>query len=136
MPEWLAVLTLIFGSGGLLTGLLAWRKDAKNGPVEISSGQVADAIAISEVAGSWAKYQDQKLKEQEERFKEQEARFRDYDARLAKQESGLKSLERRLSGWADWYRDLELRWSYHRRSDVPPSPPTVVQKDVEKEHNA
>ena len=48
----LVVLTAVFGGGGVLTGILAWRKDARQGPVDKQTAQVADALTMSQTASS------------------------------------------------------------------------------------
>lgn len=112
----LVLIGSLIGSGGLLTGIVAWRADVRKGPVDKQTAQVADAVAVSNTAVNWVQYQDKKILEQDARLTVQAARIDELFARLDRQ-------ERRLSGWGYWYEDLDGRWQHHREQDKPPAKP-------------
>ena len=118
MPEWVVIVTALFGGGGVLTGLLAWRRDALRGPVEVATSQIANAVAVSEAASNWVEYQDAKMKEQE-------ARFQLYEVRLSNQEKIVSEMQHDLAGWGGWYMDLKTRWHFHQRQEYPPPSPQL-----------
>ena len=118
MPEWVVIVTALFGGGGVLTGLLAWRRDALRGPVEVATSQIANAVAVSEAASNWVEYQDAKMKEQE-------ARFQLYEVRLSNQEKIVSEMQHDLAGWGGWYMDLKTRWPFHQSQQHPPRPPQL-----------
>ena len=130
VQEMLLLLAGVFGGGGALTGLLAWRKDARQGPIDKSTAHVANSVALSETAMAWVQYQDEKMKVQDEKMMVQDEKTH----RMALQISELSAsngnltervsrTESRLSGWNFWYDDLSGRWSYHREQDNPPAKP-------------
>lgn len=112
----LVVLTAVFGGGGVFTGILAWRKDARQGPVDKQTAQVADALAVSQAASSWVQYQDEKMNRQEARITELADRNEELFQRVG-------NLEVRLTGWVRWWDDLNQRWHHHRLQDTPPAKP-------------
>ena len=137
VQELLLLLAGVFGGGGALTGLLAWRKDARQGPIDKSTAHVANSVALSETAMAWVQYQDEKMKIQDEKLVAQDEKLVAQDEkthRMALQISELSAgndnltervsrTESRLSGWNFWYDDLSGRWSYHREQDNPPAKP-------------
>ena len=137
VQELLLLLAGVFGGGGALTGLLAWRKDARQGPIDKSTAHVANSVALSETAMAWVQYQDEKMKIQDEKMIAQDEKMIAQDEkthRMALQISELSAsndnltervsrTESRLSGWNFWYDDLSGRWSYHREQDNPPAKP-------------
>ena len=126
----LVVLTAVFGGGGVLTGILAWRKDARQGPIDKQTAQVADALAVSQAASSWVQYQDEKMKIQDEKMIVQDEKTHRMALQISELSASNDNLtervsrtESRLSGWNFWYDDLSGRWSYHREQDNPPAKP-------------
>ena len=126
----LLVLTAVFGGGGVLTGILAWRKDARQGPVDKQTAQVADALAVSQAASSWVQYQDEKMKIQDEKMIVQDEKTHRMALQISELSASNDNLTERvsrteslLSGWNFWYDDLSGRWSYHREQDNPPAKP-------------
>ena len=130
VQELLLLLAGVFGGGGVLTGLLAWRKDARQGPIDKSTAHVANSVALSETAMAWVQYQDEKMKVQDEKMKVQAEKTHRMALQISELSASNDSLtervsrtESRLSGWNFWYDDLSGRWSYHREQDNPPAKP-------------
>ena len=130
VQELLLLLAGVFGGGGALTGLLAWRKDARQGPIDKSTAQVANSVALSETAMAWVQYQDEKMKIQDEKLVAQDEKTHRMALQISELSAGNDNLtervgrtESRLSGWNFWYDDLSGRWSYHREQDNPPAKP-------------
>ena len=130
VQELLLILAAVFGGGGVLTGLLAWRKDARQGPIDKSTAHVANSVALSETAMAWVQYQDEKMKIQDEKLVAQDEKTHRMALQISELSAGNDNLtervsrtESRLSGWNFWYDDLSGRWSYHREQDNPPAKP-------------
>ena len=130
VQELLLLLAGVFGGGGVLTGLLAWRKDARQGPIDKSTAHVANSVALSETAMAWVQYQDEKMKIQDEKMVVQDEKTHRMALQISELSASNDSLtervsrtESRLSGWNFWYDDLHGRWSYHREQDNPPAKP-------------
>ena len=130
VQELLRLLAGVFGGGGALTGLLAWRKDARQGPIDKSTAQVANSVALSETAMAWVQYQDEKMKIQDEKMIVQDEKTHRMALQISELSASNDNLtervsrtESRLSGWNFWYDDLQGRWSYHREQDNPPAKP-------------
>ena len=130
VQELLLLLAGVFGGGGVLTGLLAWRKDARQGPIDKSTAHVANSVALSETAMAWVQYQDEKMKVQDEKMKAQDEKTHRMALQISELSASNDNLtervsrtESRLSGWNFWYDDLRGRWSYHREQDNPPAKP-------------
>ena len=130
VQELLLLLAGVFGGGGVLTGLLAWRKDARQGPIDKSTAHVANSVALSETAMAWVQYQDKKMKIQDEKLAAQDEKTHRMTLQISELSASNDNLtervsrtESRLSGWNFWYDDLSGRWSYHREQDNPPAKP-------------
>ena len=130
VQEILLLLAGVFGGGGALTGLLAWRKDARQGPIDKSTAHVANSVALSETAMAWVQYQDEKMKIQDEKLVAQDEKTHRMALQISELSASNDNLtervsrtESRLSGWNFWYDDLRGRWSYHREQDNPPAKP-------------
>ena len=130
VEELLLLLAGVFGGGGALTGLLAWRKDARQGPIDKSTAHVANSVALSETAMAWVQYQDEKMKIQDEKMIAQDEKTHRMALQISELSASNDNLtervsrtESRLSGWNFWYDDLSGRWSYHREQDNPPAKP-------------
>ena len=123
VQELLLILAAVFGGGGVLTGLLAWRKDARQGPIDRSTAQVANSVALSETAMAWVQYQDEKMKIQDEKTHRMALQISELSASNDNLTERVSRTESRLSGWNFWYDDLHGRWSYHREQDNPPAKP-------------
>ena len=103
-PEWLTVVLTTIGGGGLVTALVAWRRDVKRGPVEAQTAQVADAVAVSAVANELVKTVMARLKETDDK---------------------VEKLQNRVDRWGTWYADLVGNWFRYREQGHPPAPPEV-----------
>lgn len=123
VQELLLILAAVFGGGGVLTGLLAWRKDARQGPIDRSTAQVANSVALSETAMAWVQYQDEKMKIQDEKTHRMAVQIAELSERNDSLTERVSRTESWLSGWNFWYDDLRGRWSYHREQDNPPAKP-------------
>ena len=123
VQELLLILAAVFGGGGVLTGLLAWRKDARQGPIDRTTAQVANSVALSETAMAWVQYQDEKMKIQDEKTHRMALQISELSASNDNLTERVSRTESRLSGWNFWYDDLSGRWSYHREQDNPPAKP-------------
>ena len=130
VQELLLLLAGVFGGGGALTGLLAWRKDARQGPIDKSTAHVANSVALSETAMAWVQYQDEKMKIQDAKMIVQDEKTHRMALQISELSASNDNLTERvsrtessLSGWNFWYDDLHGRWSYHREQDNPPAKP-------------
>ena len=130
VQEMLLLLAGVFGGGGVLTGLLAWRKDARQGPIDKSTAHVANSVALSETAMAWVQYQDEKMKIQDEKMIVQDEKTHRMALQISELSASNDNLtervcrtESRLSGWNFWYDDLSGRWAHHREQDNPPAKP-------------
>lgn len=119
----LGILSLILVPGGIIASLVAWRRDVKKGPIDAQQAQVADAVAVSEAATAWVKYQDDKMRAQDGKI---DAQTEKYAAML----SVVERLEYALTQWNAWYMDLTLGWPGYRQKDAPPKPPAQTGKIV------
>lgn len=121
MPEWvLTLITIIFSGGGLLTAIVAWRRDQRQGPVEAQTAQVADAMVLSNAASDLVKTLTERQKEFETRI---EAKETIWEAKLDAQDEKIDGLQSRVDAWIFWYNDLKVNWFLHRVKDDPPVPP-------------
>ena len=130
VQELLLLFAGVFGGGGVLTGLLAWRKDARQGPIDKSTAHVANSVALSETAMAWVQYQDEKMKIQDAKLVAQDEKTHRMALQISELSAGNDNLtervgrtESRFFGWNFWYDDLSGRWSYHREQDNPPAKP-------------
>jgi hypothetical protein len=121
MPDWiLPLLTIVFGGGGLITAIVAWRKDARQGPVEHQTAQVADAMVLSNAASELIKTLTDRQKNFEDRIGVKEVVW---EGKLEAQDTKIDHLQSRVDSWIFWYNDLKVNWFLHRVKDVPPVPP-------------
>ena len=121
LPTWvLPVLAILFGVGGPFSALLAWRSEARKGPIERSTAKVAEATAISTTA-------NELLKTVFTRMNEQDARASAQDDRIKELHNDLVATNNRLDKitftWNAWYLDLRDDWDTHRAKDEAPPPP-------------
>lgn len=132
-PELLvALVTAILGAGGLITGVVAWRKDARQGPVDKQTAQVADAVAVSQAATNWVQYQDEKMRSQDEKIQKQDARIAVLVGRVDALTLSQVDLRERVEAWVDWYDDLRNGWSFHKQRDEAPEPPNMLHTRLEE----
>lgn len=118
--DWVQVVMGLIGGGGLITAIVAWRRDARQGPIETSQANVADAMAISEAATNWVTYQDNKLRDQDAKIEMQDAKFEALEKKI-------NTLQLKDRMWRGWYQDLALRWNHHRTKEEAPPPPTTYE---------
>lgn len=103
-PEWLTAVLTTLGGGGLITGLVAWRRDVKRGPIESQTAQVADAVAVSTAANQLVQTVMARLKETDDK---------------------LDQVRTVVDRWGTWYADLTAHWQVHRTKEHPPAPPAA-----------
>lgn len=117
MPEWALTLTLaIVAPGGIITGILLYRREGKKAPIERQDVQVAQALAISTTANALFTTVTNRLAEQ--------------DAKVAAQDLKIETLETkndrsdtRLRLWDSWYAGVVTNWQIVRLKDAAPPPP-------------
>lgn len=114
-----AVISALFGTGGIGTALYAWRKDARQGPIDAETAKIANAAALSDVATNWVSYQDQKMKEQDEKIRTQGEMIDQLNVKF-------DNVHSKLMRWAAWYDHLLDRWAEHREQLKPPAPPSEL----------
>lgn len=125
MPDWiLSLLTILLGGGGLITAIVAWRRDQRQGPVEAQTAQVADAMVLSNAASELVKTLTERQRNFEDRIGAKEAIW---EAKLDAQDEKIDHLQMRVDAWIFWYNDLKVNWFMHRVKDVPPVPPDSGQ---------
>ena len=124
IPTWLLpLLTLVIGGGGIGSGFVLLRKEARQAPIEWRTAQIADAVAVSEAARALLDTVRQQLSDQNAKLTTQDTRLDEQDRKLEEQAQVISQLRFRLDRWVDWYADLALSWPTHRISEVPPAPP-------------
>ena len=124
MPDWiLSFLTVVLGGGGLITAIVAWRKDQRQGPVEAQTAQVADAMVLSNAASGLVKSLTDRQQSFEDRIVNKETVW---EAKLMAQDEKIESLQQRVDNWIFWYNDLKVNWFTHRTKDEPPQQPGII----------
>ena len=124
MPDWiLSFLTSVLGGGGLITAIVAWRKDQRQGPVEAQTAQVADAMVLSNAASGLVKSLTDRQQSFEDRIVNKETVW---EAKLMAQDEKIESLQQRVDNWIFWYNDLKVNWFTHRTKDEPPQQPGII----------
>ena len=131
LPGWLLQLvTVLVPTGGLMGGVLLWRQDKRRAPIEYSTAQVADAVALSGAASGL-------VKEMREELARQRVRLDAQDAKLTEQHTEIQALRDttdtlrgdneelrdRLFRWGVFYDDLAADWATHRTREHPPPAP-------------
>ena len=131
VPGWvLQLLTVLVPSGGILGGVLLWRQDKRRAPIEYSTAQVADAVALSGAASGL-------VKEMREELAATRVRLDTQDAKIAEQRGEIRELRTttdtlrddneelrdRLFRWGAWYDGLATDWDAHRARPHPPPAP-------------
>ena len=131
MPGWvLQLLTVLVPSGGILGGVLLWRQDKRRAPIEYSTAQVGDAVALSGAASGL-------VKEMREELARYRARLDTQDTKIAEQHNEIAALRTatdtlrddneelrdRLFRWGVFYDDLAGDWATHRTREHPPPAP-------------
>ena len=126
-PEWVPLLAIFLGSGGIGTIIVSLRSDIRKGPIERSAAQIANAAAVSAAAAEL-------VEKVSVRMSEQDAHSQKQDERSAKQDEHIRELRNevmKLSSkidminflWNHWYLDLRDDWDMHRtRTEAPPPP--------------
>lgn len=128
MPDWiLPLLTILLGGGGLITAIVSWRKDQRQGPVEAQTAQVADAMVLSNAASELVKTLTDRQKSFEDRIGVKETLW---EAKLDTQDHKIDALQTRVDSWIFWYNDLKVNWFLHRVKDVPPVPPDNMSPPI------
>lgn len=117
MPEWLLTLLLaVVAPGGIITGILLYRREAKKAPIDRSDAQVAQALAISTTANALFQTVNAKLGEQDKKLENQ-------DQKIEVLERERDLYVRRLSAWERWYARFVNEWQIHRLKEFAPEPP-------------
>ena len=131
IPGWLLqLITVLVPSGGIIGGVMLWRQDKRRAPIEYSTAQVADAVALSGAASGL-------VKEMREELASNRARLDAQDAKIADQHTELRELREttdtlrgdneelrdRLFQWGVFYDDLAQDWAMHRTREHPPPAP-------------
>lgn len=107
--------------GGLLTALVAWRKQRTQEPIDAETAAVVNARTAGELALALAKQQDGSINVLREDLRVVRT---DLDATRAE----LAAVRTTLGGITNWIRDLFARWDEHRQHPHPPGglPPGVL----------
>ena len=131
IPSWLLqLITVLVPTGGIMGGVMLWRQDKRRAPIEYSTAQVADAVALSGAASGL-------VKEMREELASNRARLDAQDAKIADQHTELRELREttdtlrgdneelrdRLFQWGVFYDDLAQDWAMHRTREHPPPAP-------------
>ena len=131
LPSWLLqLITVLVPSGGIIGGVLLWRQDKRRAPIEYSTAQVADAVALSGAASGL-------VKEMREELARYRARLDAQDTKIADQHTEIQGLREttdalrddneelrdRLFRWGVFYDDLAADWATHRTREHPPPAP-------------
>lgn len=131
LPGWLLQLvTVLVPTGGIMGGVLLWRQDKRRAPIEYSTAQVADAVALSGAASGL-------VKEMREELASTRVRLDAQDAKIAEQRVEIRELRTttdtlrddneelrdRLFRWGVFYDDLADDWATHRTREHPPPAP-------------
>lgn len=120
------IVSSLVGGGGLVGGLLAWRKDHRQGPIEQTTATIANAMSVSDVATKLVEVQS-------ERMASQDKKIADLYSSVTELKAVTWMLQARLSDWANWYMDLSNRWPYHRGKLAPPDSPESAQSEYKIE---
>ena len=109
-PTITLLLSAIFGSGGIISAFLMFRKDLKKEPVEKDQAVVANAVSLSAATAEWVNIQKESLREQNDKINALEAKVE------------LSINENKT--WRFWYiSELVANWQSHRKKDAPPDAP-------------
>ena len=121
-PDQLAIVYWVFGAGGPIAGLYWYLQRRKREPVDAATAQIANAVAISNVA----KVVVDLLNEQIDDFKDD---INKQNAKIEAQEIETRILKAKIFNieniWASWYSDLSNKWAVHRLQEKAPSPPRM-----------
>lgn len=106
--EWLSPQTIVSFlalAAGLITAIVAWRKENRQGPIDAVSTKVNQANSITEVSMGMLDRINEKYN------------------MLSNRVDILEDIAR---GWDIWYHNLVTRWDEHRQNIDPPPPPKTV----------
>ena len=113
MPDWVMDLVTLLLSGGLITTIIAWKRQKHMEPIEHETALAENAKVMSEAS----KQVIDSLTESMERM----------DQRLIKHENTVELLRNRVdllqNTWHIWWNDLNKNWSVYRLEDEPPKAP-------------
>lgn len=120
-------LAIILG-GGLITALVAVRKQRKQEPIDAETAAVVNARTAGEMALALAKQQDGSIGVLREDLKIVRVDLDATRAELTATRTELSAVRTTLSGIVPWIKDLFDRWDEHRLGDEPPGglPPGIV----------
>ena len=115
LPSWvLPLMSLVFGAGGPYAGWLLYSQQKKKQPIDASTAQVANAVALSNAAQGVVDM----LQEQVDNLQ----------TKTDKQDQEIQSLKNNAIHltqiWELWYTDLSENWLIHRQQDKAPAKPT------------
>lgn len=116
-----AGLIMILLGGGLLTAIVAWRKQRKQEPIDAETAAVVNARTAGELALAVAKQQESSISVLREDLKI-------VRSDLEATRSELVAVRTTLSSIVPWIKDLFDRWDEHRAKGEPPGglPPGLV----------
>ena len=120
-PDWmLQWLMWFFGAGGPIVGAYYWYQMRKKRPIDTSTAQVANAIAISNVAKGIVDMLNGQIDDFKTHIETQDGKIEKQNVEIA----SLKDLVINIENiWGVWYADLSNRWSFHRLQDKAPNAP-------------
>lgn len=105
MGDWLTpqtVIGVIALIGGLVSAIIAWRKEARTAPIEKDSSSVLQANSVTEMTVG---------------------AYKELYERLSNTLDELDENRNMNKKWDSWYHDLLVRWTVYRQEDTPPNSP-------------
>lgn len=124
MTDWvLPIAMAVFGSGGALAAIVAWRKDQRQGPIEAHSANIADAMSVRSAATDLSKTLMERVNALEDRAAISDKEIAEQNDKIAAQNEKIDMLRKYVDLWSIWYRELKANWESHRSGDLPPLPP-------------
>lgn len=122
-----AVLSVVL-TGGLVTALVAWRKQRKQEPIDAETAAVVNARTAGELALALAKQQDGSIGVLREDLSIVREDLDATRAELSETRAELAAVRSTLSDVLPWIKDLFHRWDEHRKHPTPPGglPPGIM----------
>lgn len=121
LPNWFpSFLTWFLGAGGPIVGLYLWYLQRKKLPIDTSTAQIANAVAISNVAKGVVDMLGEQIDDFKGHIDKQDKKIDDQNIEISLLKTRVVNIE---NVWISWYADLSNRWSVHRLLDKAPDAP-------------
>lgn len=129
-PSWvLPAISVFFGGGGILSGIVLWRKDKRQGPIEMTTAQVADAVAVSHAARSLFETVTTRLADQDLKIEKQDLKIEAQNTTIEELKAKLQIAHFNNENWTMWYNNLYNGWDIYRIDPMPPKRPEGFEND-------